>query len=207
VGGEYIVHQLQYLLEYGPRFGAEMASSPHRLYMAPLGGALALAAFLTLTLTALTLEWRAGRRRVLLRRLPARMHLLAGVERARVSLAQVSSLVLALLCCQVAIYLTQENMEAATRGLPLPGLAVLLLAGHWTVLPLHLLLAAGNALILAVLSSRLTQSRRALRAVEALISLMVRDGDAAPALRAPEAYLPCLRLRAGRLGLRSPPLN
>jgi hypothetical protein len=207
IGGEWIVHQIEYLIQYGSGFGAEMASSPHRLYMAPMGGILALAALLALALATLTLQIHAGRRRSLLQRLPGRLHHAADIDRPGVSPGRVALIALALLCCQVALYLTQENLESAVQGIPLPGLAVLLSASHWTVLPLHALLALSSGLILATLEIWLTGSRRALRAVEALVRLIVRPVRDLPVPSAGEVYLPCLRLSAGRLGLRSPPLH
>jgi hypothetical protein len=207
IGGEWIVHQLEYLIQYGSGFGAEMVASPHRLYMAPLGGVVALAALLALALTALALQLYGQRRRSLLQRLPGRMQHAADIVRPGVSLERVGLIALALLCCQVAMYLTQENLESVAQGIPLPGLAVLLSVSHWTVLPLHALLALSSALILAVLEGRLTGTRRALRAVEALVRLIVRPVRELPVLSAGEVYFPCLRLSAGRLGLRSPPLH
>jgi hypothetical protein len=207
VGGEWIVHQLQYLIEYGAGYGAEMASSPHRLYVVPLGGGLATAALLATVSAALILQWFAVRRRLLLRRLPARLREAAMAEAPKVSMRQLGLFVLALLCCQLAIYFVQENAEAASHGAALPGLSVLISSSHWSVLPLHVLLALGDALLLATFAMRLSASRQALEAVEALVRLLDRPATDEVVLGAAAVYLPCLRLSAGRLGLRSPPLN
>ena len=37
LAGEWLVHQTEYLIEYGSRFGTVMNTTPHRLYMASLG--------------------------------------------------------------------------------------------------------------------------------------------------------------------------
>src|SRR5579875_2969523 len=42
VGGEWLVHQAEYAIEYGSRFNAVMATTPHHLYMPEAGVTLAL---------------------------------------------------------------------------------------------------------------------------------------------------------------------
>ena len=205
-GGEWIVHQLQYLIEYGSRFGAEMRSSPHRLFMGPLGSTLALSALLALALVALILSVQARRRRSLLEHLPGRLRPAAGVHRPGLAFSQVALIALVLFVVQVAIYVTQENLESGTRGLPWPGFSVLFAAGHLTVLPLHALIAVALALILTVLLAHLAGSGHALRVVEALVLLLAAVRRAVPILPATGVHLPSLRLSSGRLGLRSPPL-
>src|SRR5947209_2532705 len=58
LAGTWIVHQTEYSIEYGRRVSTVMATSPHRLYMAPAGVALsvALGAFIILCASVLVLS-------------------------------------------------------------------------------------------------------------------------------------------------------
>ena len=62
LAGECLVHQLEYLLEYGRRFDTIMAATPHRFYMAQEGAVLAAAVALLLTLAILALRMLGARR-------------------------------------------------------------------------------------------------------------------------------------------------
>src|SRR5438105_11796879 len=73
LAGEWVVHQLEYLIEYRSRFGTVMATTPHHLYMVPIGILLgALSAGLALLALAV-LGTNSMRRRRLLRYLPQRL--------------------------------------------------------------------------------------------------------------------------------------
>lgn len=207
LAGTWIVHQTEYTIEYGRRFSTVMATSPHRLYMAPAGVVLsaALGAFLVLCASVLGLSrMKVGR---ILLRLPPRLsrHVYPGT--ASVSLRAVGRTTLVLALAQAAVYLLQENLEYLATVGALPGCAVLLGPQHATVISLHLLAALCSSVLLWTVSAWLGRSRRALGMARHLLGLATR-GDAVPPRRFPwNCYLPSLRCTAGIFCLRSPPLS
>src|SRR5947209_7983672 len=206
VAGEWVVHQLEYLTEYGPHFGAVMATTPHRIYMMPLGVAFGLAVVLLLALACVVLILAQRARARLVRHLPARAarHVPAlGLKLRPVSVAHTALL---LAFCQVTVYVLQENVEGFALAGQWRGLSVLLAAQHVTVLPFHVLVAALGALLLWTLSSLLGRSRDAVRMARTLVAVLVRT-PVGPAIEGvPAGYIPDLRIQAGALSLRSPPL-
>ena len=207
LAGTWIVHQIEYTIEYGRRFSTVMATSPHRWYMAPAGVALsvALGAFLVLCVSILGLSrLRLGR---LLQQLPPRLsrRVHPGGSTVPVQSLLLTALVLALV--QFSVYLLQENLEYLASVGTLPGFAVLLAPQHATVIPLHLAAAVCSSLLLWTVSTWLGRSRRAVGTAQVLLDI-VRRGTAAPPRRFPtHAYLPSLRVAAGIFCLRSPPLT
>ncbi len=206
LAAEWIVHQIEYLVEYGNRFGTVMVTTPHRFYMEPAGLTLAVGIAALLTGAAALVRWTTIRRQSLLHLLRGRLHHLVPNEELPGSLRSIYGTALALAMAQVGLYLLQENIERAAIGAGWPGLSVLLASRHATVLPLHLLAALCGSFLIWALWARLRHSRRVSRFVEMLVRLLVPRGDAPVHLVPGRVYLPNQRLRAGSLGLRSPPL-
>ena len=207
LGGEWLVHQLEYLIEYGQRYGTVMESTPHRFYMALLGTALAAVAIGLLLLATLTMILAGIQHRRLLLRLPDRVvrHLPSYSLPLPVrSMAQTG---LALAVCQAGLYLLQENLETVAVARGWPGLAVVLAPQHATVLPLHVLVAACGSLLLWLVAARIGRSHRAVQVAQILVTLLTPRQSAPPRLVAARNRVPNLRLVAGILCLRSPPLS
>jgi hypothetical protein len=204
--GEWLVHQIEYLIEYGSRFGAVMSSGPHRLYMGPAGDLLT--GVLVLLAVGLTVTFRADerRRRRLYERLPSRIRrgLPAGLTEDFA--ATTGGTFPALFALQVTLYLVQENVEYAAVGLGWPGLGVLFAAQHITVLPLHCLVALSSAILLRRVARLLRGSRQSLRLAEVLIRIFVAFHDSPRYQASPDTPLPDLRPARGVRGLRAPPL-
>jgi hypothetical protein len=205
LAGEWVVHQIEYRIEYGARFDAVMATTPHRFYMAPLGLSLLVGALVALLLAGAVLRSTVLRRRALVDALPPRIVRLVpenGLD-LRVSALLATALVLAVY--QIVLYVAQENLEVTALGQSWPGLAVLLAPMHATVLPLHALIALCTSLLLWTVWASLHRSSRTLRAVRALARLFARAPILPVSMPATPARLPDLRLVAGVLCLRSPP--
>jgi hypothetical protein len=206
LAGEWLVHQTEYLIEYGPRFNQVMAATPHHLYMGPLGLLFlgAEAAFLSLGLIALCL-YGLGHQK-LLRRLPPRVRQRRTVPSQHLPWQTVLRTAAVMAAGQTAIYLIQENVEAAAMGRGWPALAVLVAPQHVTVLPLHLFMALCGSLVLWVLSALVQKARRTVQIAQTLVALLERPVSLSPPIRPTAGRLPNLRLCAGALCLRSPPL-
>jgi hypothetical protein len=206
VGGEWVVHQLEYLTEYGPRFGDVMATTPHRFYMMPLGVMLGTGAGILLVLSSAALALTRRARARLVRRLPQRVARHVPVLSFELRMAAVARTALVLAACQVAIYVAQENLEGFAIAGQWHGFSVLLASQHATVIPFHLLIAAFSALVLWTLSSCLQGSRRAVQMARVLVAVLVKRRTVPSNRRARLERIPDLRLTVGILCLRSPPL-
>jgi hypothetical protein len=206
LGCEWLVHQIQYLIEYGSQFGAVMADSPHRLYMAPLGLFLLVTAAGIVSLVAVALSQAGVKRRALLQHLPARLR--RGIPTRSLDLlpSAVARTALALAACQMTLYLIQENIESAAVTGAWPGLWVFLAPGHLSVIPLHLLAALGSSVLLWTASGLLRRSRHASHVIGVLVALIDHRAGIQVRIKPLNPRLPSLRPRAGDLGLRSPPL-
>lgn len=205
-GGEWLVHQVEYLIEYGPRFGTVMARTPHHAYMGPIGVVLmaAGALFLAVSIGVLLGLWIQRRR--LVAHLPARLSRSLSQARPGGFVQAFAGTSLALAAIQTALYVGQENLEAFALWRSWPGLAVLLGPQHLTALPLHLLVAGLSAVLLCSVARVLHGSRRAVEAARTLLALSAFRGHVAHRLRPLRRHIPNLRLIAGLLCLRSPPL-
>jgi hypothetical protein len=188
-GGEWVVHQSVYHLEYGARFGAVMADSPHRYYMTPLGMLFGLTAIGVLLAVAGILYLYAARRRYLHAVLPARFRRPVPQTQFHLAPATIALTVLALAALQSLIYVVQENLEWAAQTGAFPLLAVVSPAAHPAVLPLHLVVATCVACILWILSAMVTASSDSLQASEMLSRLAV-----APSYWRLDSLLPVLLL-------------
>jgi hypothetical protein len=206
VAGTWIVHQTEYEIEYGSRFGAVMATSPHRFYMAPLGLALGVSGIVLLSLVALLLLSARRTLRALLCQLTPRLARRIHVSPLGLSWQAASRTTLALASLQMVLYLLQENLESAAVSAGWPGLWVLLAPQHLTVIPLHFLAAFCGALLLWTLSARLCRSRQAVGVARTLARVLAAWRSALRRLIPVCRHLPNLRLIAGVLCLRSPPL-
>jgi hypothetical protein len=206
VAGEWVVHQLEYLTEYGPRFGDVMATTPHRFYMMPLGIALGLSVAMLLAVACGTLVAHDRFRGRLLSRLPARVarHVPGLTLRVRPSALFGTTVILAV--SQATVYVLQENVEGIAITGQWRGLSVLFGSQHATVVPFHLLIAACSALLLWALTSLVSESRGVVRMARTLAAMLASPADAPIIPRARSERVPDLRLLAGELCLRSPPL-
>jgi hypothetical protein len=204
--GEWIVHQLEYLIEYGSRFGTVMAASPHRLYMTPLGVALLAVALAAFGLVALVLGANSVRSRRLLRVLPEGVQRFLPHGPLSVPAASVLATAGLLAAYQTLIYFVQENLESVLAGYGRPGLLVLLSPQHSTLLPLQSLVALCSSLILWTAFALLRRSGDVLDAVRSLVRLFLRAEERRVERPVVCGRIPNLRLVAGILGLRSPPL-
>jgi hypothetical protein len=205
-GGEWLVHQGEYLIEYRRAFGTVMAASPQHGYMDTLGLIFAGAAIALLTLSACVLGVHSLRLRRLLRLLPGRLERLVPTVSVRIPVRTVVLTVALAAVAQILLYLVQENLEAVSAGAGWPGLAVLFAPRHATVVPLHLLIAFYTSLLLWTLATFLQSSGAAVDAARVLADLLA-SLHAPPRRLVPAANrIPSLRLVRGTHGLRSPPL-
>lgn len=207
VAGEWLVHQVEYSIEYGNRFNAVMASTPHRLYMALAGAMLAAVSLGLITLAFGLLYVYRTKRRELLLRLPPRLARHAPDVPLRIPLDQLALTALGLAVCQILLYLIQENVESAAVGRGWPGLWTLLAPQHATVIPLHLFAATCGALVLCLVTGLIRQSRRAAYTVEILVRMSEARKRPPLRLAPPRHHVPNLRLMAGVFCPRSPPLH
>jgi hypothetical protein len=207
LAGTWIVHQTEYTIEYGRRFSMVMATTPHRLYMAPAGVALSVATGVCLVLCGSVLGLSRLKLGRVLQQLPPRLARHAHLGRSTVPVQSVVLTALVLVLAQFSVYLVQENLEYLASVGTLPGFAVLLAPQHATVIPLHLVAAMCSSLLLWTVSTWLSRSRQACGTAQVLLDLALR-GAAAPPRRFPtHTYLPSLRFAAGIFCLRSPPLS
>lgn len=207
LAGEWLVHQAQYLIEYGSRFGTVLANGPHRYYTVQVGLLVALTAAILVLLVAQTLRSLAFKRRGLAETLSPRLAESVPRQRSHMTARVVAGSAVVLFVMQVAIYASQENVEIASVSGRWPGLAVLFASGHVTVVPLHALAAIGGALLLRAVHACLLRSRRATQVLVLLATIgQSRAGQSQPFL-VRGSHVPDLRLEAGSLCLRSPPAS
>ncbi|HEX6510409.1 MAG TPA: hypothetical protein VF221_22500 [Chloroflexota bacterium] len=207
LAGTWIVHQTEYVLEYGRHVSSVMATGPHHLYMGPLGTMLAGAGITALALLRVALQVTQRRLRRLNGHIPARLAHVLAVPLPPLPVRVVGSTALVLAVGQMGLYLVQENLESLAALGTLPGLAVLLAPQHLTVLPLHLLAGLVGSILLWTASSWLQRSRHTLQLARVLAGVASTKGKSVRHAASTERYLPNLRLLAGDLGLRSPPLS
>lgn len=202
--GEWLVHQIEYLIEYGSRFGSVMTAGPHH-YMAPLGIVLGVAGVGALGTTWMLLHRARRASRVLLAAVPRRLALRAPLLSGSAHIELLGRTAVALTALQALLYLVQENVESAAASQGLPGLWIFVAAPHITVLPLHLIVATCGALVLRSLSSLLQRSRQAVCVARILAAIATAMTRAMPRERRSWRHLPALRLETGAVGLRAPP--
>jgi hypothetical protein len=205
LAGTWTVHQIEYAIVYGHRFGAVMATTPHRYYMGTLGVLLASGALLAGmgALCVVGLGHVRGQR--VRRRLPARYGPFLASPLPIVPLSSMGVTAALLISLQTGLYLLQENLEALTAFNTLPGLGVLLAPQHLTVMPLHALVGSFLSLVLWTVSSWLHRTRQTGRLARVLAALFHVPPARATRPTAGRVYLPGLRFRSGSLGLRAPP--
>lgn len=205
LAGEWVVHQIEYVIVYGSRFQSVMDRTPHRYYMGGAGTCLLLAGLAVLAAALLIL---LGRRHMIghvRSRVPSRFQRLIPRESGRLALRPVLLTAMALAACQIAIYLTQENMEAVYEGLAAPGISVLIAPPHLSVLPLDVIVALCGSILLWSLCVRGTRSRLVLERVCGLalrFAAMWDSGEASGPMPRQAHHTRLLRMARG---LRSPP--
>ncbi len=204
--GEWIVHQVEYLIVYGTRFQAVMETTPHRYYMADSGSVLALGGTAAIAACLVMLYGRRHAISLLRARIPARFHRLVPTTSPQLTWRAVLMTAFLLAACQVAIYAVQENLEWMYAGLSAPGIWVLIGSQHLTVLPLHALVALCGSVLLWTLSVLCRGSESTLEAVRVLAERF--GGRPHMSGRFPPAghRLPHRRLLRTARGLRSPPI-
>jgi hypothetical protein len=205
LAGTWTVHQVEYAIVYGHRFGAVMAATPHRFYMGPLGAFLAIgtlfsgiAALSVLVVGRVRIERIRGR-------LPARYSRRLAAPFPSVPYRSFSCTAALLLALQSGLYLLQENLESFAVVSTWPGMAVLVGPQHWTVLPLHLVIASCGSLVLWIVSAWLQRTRETSRVAQVLAALFAGPPPRNLRPTAPRSYVPGRHLRAGARGLRAPP--
>lgn len=204
--GEWIVHQLEYLIVYGSRFQSVMDTTPHRYYMAGVGSMLALGVLAALSVWLLMLYGRHRAIGLLRARIPTRVYRLIIPASLRLSWQAVLVTGLLLAACQITIYTAQENLEWMYAGLGVPGIWVLIGPSHLTVLPLHALVALCGSVLLWTASALCSRSETVLEAVRALAHRFA--GHSLLPCRFPSVAnrIPHRRLLPAARGLRSPPV-
>lgn len=206
VGGMWIVHQTEYVIEYGSRFGAVMASTPHRIYMAPLGIVLGLLAATLAILISASLRRSHMTRCRLLPGIPIRSRHHAAAPVFALAIVPLFRTAAVLAALQMILYTVQENLESLAAGWGLPGLGVLIAPQHATVVPLHLLLALCGAFLLWTVSLLLHRTRHTLRIARALAGIGASRQAVPARFRGHRRHAANERLLACRRSLRSPPL-
>ncbi len=202
----WIVHQTEYVIEYGRRFSTVMATTPHRLYMAPTGLVLTVTVTLLLMLCACTLNQARGELRQRLLRLSPRLVRHVPRQPRAIPLRTIAWTALALALAQATLYVVQENLEYLAAQGTLPWLAVLLAPQHITVIPLHLVGGFCGSLVLWTLSRFMGHSRGALHVAEVLLGIGKRPAGTPPQRVPRREFLAGRRMSAGIFCLRSPPL-
>lgn len=204
--GEWIVHQVEYLIVYGSRFQTVMNSTPHRYYMAAVGSLLALGALAALSAWLLMLSSRRRAIGLLRARIPERFYRLIAPASLRLSWRAVLVTGLLLATCQITVYTAQENLEWMSAGLGVPGIWVLIGPAHFTVLPLHAVVALCGSVFLWTLTSVCTRSETILEAIRALAQRFAVQAQIPKRFPAAADRIPHRRLLPTARGLRSPPL-
>ena len=152
--GAWTAHLVEYLRVWGSvGYGSAVSRSVHA-YMGPVG----LAVLLTGAATCSATRWVTVRleRRIV----TARASRYTGPARsAPTFVVSLPALLAALWGCQLAVYLTQENLEARAAHLPMPGAAVF--SGPHLLAPtVHLIVAAAITGLLYVTRRRVTRLTR-----------------------------------------------
>lgn len=204
--GEWVVHQLVYAIEYGSQFAVVMRTTPHRLYMAPLGVGFAVLAAVGLVLSSLAVLHGSQKSARLIRLLPPRVRARVPAAPHSVPLVSLAGAAALLATYQSLLYIAQENAEAIAQGYGWQGISVLMSTAHPVVIPVHLLVALCGSLLLWTIVSWVRASRRNVRIAEALARLLTPRFTAPSTCRITQGRVPNLRLPAGSLSLRSPPL-
>ncbi len=207
LAGTWVVHQTEYAIVYGRRFQDVMATTPHRYYMAQLGVSLAAGMLVAGAGALFVLGRRQLRLHRLRRRLPQRYQGHVAARLPSVAPRSIAVTAVVLSTVQTCIYFAQENLESLAVSPSPPGFQVLLSPQHVTVIPLHLLLGLCGSLILWMVSGCLHRTNRAAHVARVLLALLDSTFGRTARHVVWDWYFPSLRLRAGSLGLRSPPRN
>ena len=206
LAGTWTVHQFEYAIVYGDRFGAVMATTPHRFYMGPLGVCLALGTMLWGIAALWSLAVGRVRLQRVRRRLPNRYARRLATPVLAIPYRSVGRTAVLLFALQTGLYLLQENLETFAVAGSWPGVAVLIAPQHWTVLPLHSLIASCGSLLLWMISVWLHRTRETGHMAEILAALWAGPPPRNTRQNAPQSYVPVRHLRAGARGLRAPPM-
>lgn len=203
--GEWLVHQVEYVIVYGARFDQVMQTTPHRYYMVTAGWLLASVGVTLLSACLLILHVRHRATYLLQSRLPGRMRRLVRPVSLGLSWRGVLVTALLLMACQVTVYTAQENLEWLGAGMGAPGLSVLIGPSHGTVLPLHALASLCGSVLLWTLSALCRRSEQVLDAVRALARRCAGEPGMCGRFTSAENRIPHRRLLLGARGLRAPP--
>lgn len=206
LGAMWVVHQTEYAIEYGGRFGAVMHDTPHRLYIWPLGMVLGLALLLFALGVSAVLRRAGAERRAIVLGLPPRLRQCVRIAQELPDVPVVARTAGVLAACQTVLYVLQENLERVAITGVWPGMSVLTSPRHLTVIPLHLLAAAVTSFLLWLVAACFHRSDRATAMARLLQSLAGRGHRPAPSVPAPDAGVPSSRLDNGARCPRAPPL-
>ncbi len=201
----WIVHQTEYLIEYGNRFSTVMASGPRHTYMRPTGLVLAcMAAIAIFTVIILLGSQQSGYALIILR-LPTRLKRRLRVPIQRMEPISILRTAAVLATFQLVMYVLQENTEQFLSIGRLPGLSVIAAPEHLTVIPLHLLAAVFAAMLLWTTSLWLGRARQIGRLAR-LLTRILRPLETEDCRQCPESVLGMRRRTAGGAhGVRGPP--
>lgn len=207
--GTWLGHGVEYARVAGARGLVEGLNGPLHTYMIPAGAILGGLAFLF----ASDVMWawrRLDQRSVALRRrvrsavgFSADDQPQAVAEQPSIPLRP-SVFFLALASTQVALYLLQENVEAAVAGAPAPGLAALT-GPHWAAPLVHVAIAATITIAVVLCRRAFTARLRRVEALQALIVLLLRTPVAASANHADTSVEVEPTWRAATRAQRGPP--
>jgi hypothetical protein len=210
--GLFISHTLEYLRVWGPQGVVESMTNPVHAYMLPVAGALVvLSAVFAFRLAQ---AWHALNRR--LDRAAASMRRLwrgrpgevaERPRRASTPGTRLAAIWLPLAAAQTVLYLVQENIEAAARSQPAPGLGAIT-GIHWAAPLVHLYVSLLLACLVRICQVLFHRREAVVERVEALLRAMVRQRRRVIAtIRRPaiERIAPIERL-GGHLWRRPPPL-
>jgi hypothetical protein len=203
--GAWVVHQTEYLIEYGDRFNTVMASTPHRSYMTAAAVVMAMCMVLACGVLSVVSVSRVRRTRAATARLSPRIARRLERLTAPLPVGMVSRIAVAVFVCQCGFYTVQENLEAWMAGAGFPGAAVLIGVQHITVLPLHALVALISAILLGTVASRSERARVLAHVTGALAALLARRSSALLASVCPRVVRGSGRIACGPTGLRAPP--
>lgn len=205
--GVWIVHQTEYVIEYGNRFSAVMAGTPHHLYMQPAALVLAVAALTAISVCVATCVCQTRRAREMSRHLPPRIARSLHRFAEPLPMQRLGRTTATLFAAQSLVYAVQENLESWQVTGAFPGTSVLFGSPHLTVLPLSALVASILAVILTAGTARARLTRQTAHIARAFALLFA---PAAGAQRPPAPnydYVPSFQPTAGGRGLRAPPLS
>jgi len=209
--GVFVSHTLEYLRVWGPQGVVDSMTNPVHAYMLPVAGVLVVLSTVfafRLARAWQTLNLRLDRAAAGVRRLwrGGTGAFAVGPQPESTPGTRLAAIWLPLAAAQIVIYLVQENIEAAARSQPAPGLGAVT-GIHWAAPLVHLYVSLLLACLVRICQVLLHRRAVVVERVEALLSAIVRRRLRVIAIiRRPaiETVAPIDRL-GGHLWRRPPP--